>query len=66
MAEKSRWVKRCLKCPEGDYEAELLVELRDEKGEEAVRSIQCNNPRLAGLDNWDCKWSCWEKLRESE
>ena len=65
MTERSKWITRKMKCPEGDYKAELLVELWQEEGDEMVKSIHCNNPRLSGLDNWDCRWSCWEKIQES-
>ena len=61
MAAKSRWIKRTMKCPEGDYEAELLIEVREKDGIEVLNSVQCNNPKFRGLDNWDCRWSCWEK-----
>jgi hypothetical protein len=64
MVEKSRWEEREIVCPENpDRCARLLVEWREEAGEPVVRGIQCDNPRLADLDNWDCEWSCWEKIR---
>jgi len=66
MNQKSRWVTKKIKCPEVKRDAELLVELQEENGEDVVKSINCDNPRLADLDNWDCQWSCWDKVDEKK
>ena len=58
----SRWTTEKLRCPEGDYEARLLLEW-DVDGNRVLKGISCDNPRFAGLDNWDCKWTCWEKMK---
>jgi hypothetical protein len=63
MATKPRWETRRVKCPEGEGTAELLVEWSEEGGQPVLRSVSCENPRLADIDNWDCKWSCWERLQ---
>ncbi len=59
---ESKWTMEKIKCPEGDYEARLLLEW-DEEGKGTLKGISCDNPRFAGLDNWDCTWSCWEKMK---
>jgi len=56
-----KWVTKRVKCPEGDYEAHLLIE--KEGGE--IMGISCDNPRFFDLDNWDCRWSCWERIKEA-
>jgi hypothetical protein len=62
MSEKPRWETRRLTCPEGDYTAELLIEWREVGGRPTVQSVSCNNPKLRGLDNWDCRWTCLDEL----
>lgn len=59
---KPRWTTETVKCPEGDHEAHLLLEW-DEEGKGVLKGISCDNPNFAGLDNWDCEWSCWEKMK---
>jgi hypothetical protein len=66
MDRKSKWVRRRIKCPEVGRDADLLVELLEENGAEVVNSISCDNPRLADLDNWDCEWSCWDKVAKKK
>ena len=67
MDRKSRWEERQMVCPEEKRQAKLLVEWRQEEGNPVIHSIQCDNPRLSALDNWDCQWSCWgEILRQEE
>jgi hypothetical protein len=62
MARTTRWETRRVQCPEGKREAELFIEWGEERGTAVVKSVSCDNPRLADLDNWDCHWSCWEKI----
>jgi len=59
---KSKWTMERIRCPEGDYEARLLLEW-DAEGKGILKGISCDNPKFAGLDNWDCAWSCWEKVK---
>ena len=65
MADESKRMIRKIECPEEKREARLLIEWRKVEGKDVLNSISCDNPLLAGLDNWDCKWSCWDKIRES-
>jgi hypothetical protein len=58
----ARWTTQKVRCPEGDYEARLLLEW-DPDGNRVLKGISCDNPRFAGLDNCDCKWSCWQKMK---
>jgi hypothetical protein len=34
------------------------------KGGRTVVGIQCDNPKLSSLDNWQCCWSCWQKVAD--
>ena len=51
-------------CAEEGRTARLLVELREELGARTVVGIQCDNPRLSSLGTWECRWSCWERVRD--
>lgn len=62
MVKKSSRETRQVKCPEEDRMASLLLEWHDEKGKQVLNSVVCDNPRLRDLDNWECEWSCWEKV----
>ena len=62
MAEKSRWEKHTVQCPEEKREAHLLVEWRKTEDQEVLNSISCDHPKLLQFDNWDCGWSCWKKI----
>jgi hypothetical protein len=59
---RPRWKTEKVKCPEGEYEARLLLELAAD-GTGKLKGISCDNPNFAGIDNWDCKWSCWERIK---
>jgi hypothetical protein len=61
----SHWTTERVKCPEGNYEARLLLEW-DSGGNRVLKGISCDNPQFAGLDNWDCKWSCWQKMKSGK
>jgi len=62
MAEKRRWERRRITCREARRETNLLIEWRDRDGREVLSGMSCDNPLLQGLDNRDCKWSCWEEI----
>jgi hypothetical protein len=64
MADKIRRECRQIRCPEEDRTADLMIEWREENGKEVLNSVHCDNPRLADLDNWDCRWTCMETLKE--
>jgi|GEM_PF-2087614 len=51
-------------CAEEGRTARLLVELKQELGTRTVVGIQCDNPKLSSLDNWQCCWSCWQKVAD--
>jgi hypothetical protein len=51
-------------CAEEGRTARLLVEVRHELGARTLVGIQCDNPKLSSLDNWDCCWSCWDRVAE--
>jgi hypothetical protein len=56
---------RTIMCEEQKRPAELLLEWQEVGGQPRLRSVSCDHPRLAGLEPWDCNWSCWRKI-ESE
>ncbi|MFC2173076.1 hypothetical protein ACFLU6_10660 [Acidobacteriota bacterium] len=66
MAKKSRWEKHQIQCQEENRLANLLIEWCEENGGEVLNSVSCDNPKLAGLDNWECKWSCWKQILEDK
>jgi hypothetical protein len=67
MDNPSEWESISLPCPENpDRTAILLVQKQEVDGEMVIKSISCDNPRLRDLDNWDCKWQCWEELARHE
>lgn len=61
--DKTRWEEKQVRCPEGKHTANLLIEWSQEGGQPVLKGISCDNPRLSDLDNWDCRWSCWEKIQ---
>ena len=65
MEKQPKYEKRVVKCAEGDHIATLFIEWAEEAGKPVIHSITCDNPRLRDLDNWDCRWSCWEKIAGS-
>lgn len=62
MAATCRWEVRQMPCPEVDRVSSLLVQWREAPGESLLCSVQCDNPRLRDLDNWQCSGSCWEQI----
>jgi len=67
MSKKLHWESRRVQCPEVGRKANLFIEWKQEHGKSTLSSISCDNPRLSDLDNWDCRWSCWEEIeRETE
>jgi hypothetical protein len=51
-------------CAEEGRTARLLVEVKHELGTRTVVGIQCDHPKLSTLDDWQCCWSCWEKVAD--
>lgn len=58
----SRWETKKIICSEQNREATLLIEWLREADGEVVKSICCDNPDLHHYDNWECQWSCWQKI----
>ena len=60
---KKRWELRTVPCPESpERTAHLLLGWSEHDGERTLESIDCDNPRLADLDNWTCDWACWKAV----
>jgi hypothetical protein len=51
-------------CKEDRRTAHLLLEWQPTKGERRLTGVHCDNPRLASLEQWECRWSCWRKLEK--
>jgi hypothetical protein len=51
-----------LECAEEQRSAHLLVEWSIHGGARELVGIHCDNPRLASLEPWDCRWSCWARV----
>ncbi len=49
-------------CAEEGRRARLLVEWSSSGEDRELVSVQCDNPKLASLEPWDCHWSCWKKV----
>jgi hypothetical protein len=65
MEPTREWETHVLPCPEGeDHTATLRVEREIEDGKPVIKSVSCDNPKFHDMNhaNWDCRWSCWEKL----
>lgn len=55
---------RQLECDEAGRLATLTIEWRREGNRMAVSSVTCDNPRLRETDNWDCRWTCLQKIED--
>ena len=55
-----------MECPEEQRRAKLLLERISMEGKSFINSVHCDNPRLRETDNWDCNWSCLEKISPEE
>ena len=49
-------------CLEENRTAHVITEWRKVDGEHRLVGVQCDNPRLASLDDWECRWSCWRRI----
>ena len=63
MSEKKTVETIELECSEEQRTARLMIEWTEEDGTRKLTGVQCDNPRLQTLDNWQCEWSCWEKVK---
>jgi hypothetical protein len=57
-----RYESRTIRCPEVDRTARLFIAWRVDESGATLRGVQCDNPRLSDLDNWNCGWSCLEGI----
>lgn len=64
MEEKITRENRKIQCPEEDRTADLTIEWQEIDGRRMIRSVCCDNPKLRDLDNWDCRWTCWEAMKD--
>lgn len=62
MDVNSRWKTFEMECPEEQRMAKLLLEWIPSEGNFLLNSIVCDHPRLRETDNWDCNWSCLERI----
>lgn len=53
-----------MECAEEGRVARLLVQWRELDGERVLHSVQCDNPKFAQLEEWDCHWSCWKRVED--
>jgi hypothetical protein len=62
MIRDTRWQVVDMSCAEeGCPGTRLLLEWEEVEGKWTLSGVSCDNPRLKDLDNWECRWSCWEK-----
>jgi hypothetical protein len=52
-------------CEEEERTARLMVEWEERDGRRTLVGVECDNPRFADLEPWECHWSCWEKVRRT-
>ena len=65
MPSRRQWDVRKFECREQKRTAGLVIEWEKSAGRAKIKSICCDNPRFYDLNNWDCKWSCWERIEKS-
>lgn len=51
-------------CAEEGRTAHLQLEWQEELGTRRLVGVQCDNPKLQSLDNWECGWSCWQRVED--
>jgi hypothetical protein len=62
MTSYYRWETRQIECPEEECRTNLLLTWDDSGARPLLRGVHCDNPRLRDLDNWECRWSCWDRI----
>ena len=62
MAKTLKYERRTMQCAEEKRTATLLLEWREEGGRRTLVGVECDNPKLRGLEPYVCQWSCWHKL----
>lgn len=51
-------------CAKHGRTARLVVQWKKEDGEKRLVGVECDNPKFAGLDHFECDWSCWEEIEQ--
>ncbi len=62
MAKTPSYERKTIQCAEEKRCATLLLEWREEGGKRILVGVECDNPKLRGLEPYVCRWSCWHKL----
>ena len=62
MAKALEYERRTIECAEEKRTATLLLEWKEEGGRRTLVGVECDNPKLRGLEPYVCRWSCWHKL----
>ena len=55
-----------IECSEEKRTATLLVRWEVDGDERRLVSVQCDNPKFHSIDNWECHWSCWDRVRAAK
>lgn len=64
MSQRTVFETLEMDCAEEGRTARLLVQWTECDGERKLHSVQCDNPKFAHLEEWDCHWSCWNRVAE--
>lgn len=62
MPKTPEYERKTFQCVEEKRCATLLLEWREEGGKRILVGVECDNPRIRGLEPYVCRWSCWDKL----
>ncbi len=65
MTGNVTWKTIEMECPEAQRMSRLLLGLVSIDGGLVLNSIHCDHPRLRETENWDCNWSCVERISTS-
>lgn len=65
MAKTLKYERRAIQCAEEKRCATLLLEWREEGGKRILVGVECDNPKLRGLEPYVCRWSCWHQLESA-
>ena len=62
MTKALKYERKTIQCAEEKRCATLLLEWKEEGGKRTLVGVECDNPKLRGLEPYVCLWSCWDKL----
>ena len=65
MSEKIITESVDFECLEEKRTAHLLLEWTVTDGVRRLTGVQCDNPRFADLEPWQCSWTCWRRIEET-